>query len=99
MEGTVVTASKWWALAALSSLQLADLGTTWVGIHLPGLREIDGLSFGYLVAVKLGVTSLILLATWGRTHLLTTAAIVLAAFYVPIVGSNVVLILRAGGAL
>lgn len=91
-------AAKWWAIGTLAALQLADLGTTWIGLGM-GLRECDGTSLGTLLVVKLAVTVGILVLCWDRRGAMAVAAAVMVAVYVPIVGSNVVLILRAGGAL
>ena len=83
--------TKWIALAILVALQLADLLTTWIGIHTPDLHEIDGTSFGALLVLKLAVTAVAAALCW-RTKTAWVVAGATAVVYVPVIASNLRLI-------
>ena len=87
--------SKVIPVSILLLLQAGDLLTTWVGIHTPGMGEIDGTSFGTLLVLKLVVTTVCALLCWRtKAALAWVVAGVTAAVYLPIIAHNARLIFR-----
>jgi hypothetical protein len=83
------------AFATIVALQLADLTSTWIGIHR-GLAEADGTSFVHLVLLKLGMLALLGILLHRRSvKAVWIACGSFAAIMVPIIASNFNLIARA----
>ena len=74
------------------ALQAGDLLTTWFGIHTPGIHEVDGTSFGTLLAVKLAVTAVCVGLLYLQPKAAWIIAGMMAVVYVPIIASNARLI-------